>query len=327
MRTPDGKGPCGPAPSILAATLVVAPLGGLVGCGEAQYETRLQAAETADPEPFDPASQAPDRGTSPAPEPASPALAPGVDLVMQWADLELRVSSRLREMRRTLGATSAGRPASRQVVQAEIRLAAAKRHAAAGRLSRALLEAEAALVHLAEVAAARSALMSRFSDPANLELWQSLVGSTVTGAPRRQRVIVVDKLERRLDLFQGGRQVATFTAELGTNGLSVKTREGDGATPEGLYRVLAKHRGAATLYHKALLLDYPNAEDRRRFVARQASGEIPAGAGIGGLIEIHGGGGSGRDWTDGCVALSDSDMDVLYRQVDLDTQVVIVGTY
>jgi murein L,D-transpeptidase YafK len=120
--------------------------------------------------------------------------------------------------------------------------------------------------------------------------------------------------------------VARFEAELGSNGLERKRHAGDRATPEGRYLVAAKKASGATKYHLALLLDYPNADDRRRYQQGVANGSIGRSTGIGSLIEIHGGGGSGKDWTDGCVALTDEDMDRLYPQVVVGTPVTIVGT-
>jgi murein L,D-transpeptidase YafK len=80
-----------------------------------------------------------------------------------------------------------------------------------------------------------------------------------------------------------------------------------------------------SVYHRALLLDYPNAEDKKRFAAAKKRGEIPRASAIGGLIEIHGDGGRGQNWTDGCVALRNADMDDLFARVRLGTRVTIVG--
>jgi lipoprotein-anchoring transpeptidase ErfK/SrfK len=89
---------------------------------------------------------------------------------------------------------------------------------------------------------------------------------------------------------------------------------------------VARKDRAATLYYKALLLDYPNADDRRAFARARRAGEVSAGTGIGGLIEIHGEGGLGRDWTKGCVALTNADIDDLFQRVDVGTPVTIVGS-
>ena len=64
-----------------------------------------------------------------------------------------------------------------------------------------------------------------------------------------------------------------------------------------------------------------------RFALGQGRGTILTGVGIGNLIEIHGDGGEGRDWTDGCVALANPDMDRVFAHVRVGTPVTIVGTY
>jgi murein L,D-transpeptidase YafK len=121
--------------------------------------------------------------------------------------------------------------------------------------------------------------------------------------------------------------MAAFEAELGANGLRQKEHAGDRATPEGLYRVVRMKEGKATKYYKALLVDYPNDSDRARFAAMKRQGRIPRRAGIGGMIEIHGEGGQGNDWTDGCVALTNKNMDTLFARVTLGTPVAIVGNF
>ena len=81
-----------------------------------------------------------------------------------------------------------------------------------------------------------------------------------------------------------------------------------------------------TKYYKALLIDYPNASDKAEFKKELARGTLPKNAKLGGMIEIHGNGGKGIDWTEGCVALSDSEMDVLFKLVKEGTPVTIVGS-
>ena len=113
--------------------------------------------------------------------------------------------------------------------------------------------------------------------------------------------------------------------ELGPYWVSAKTRSGDAATPEGQYHIVAKKDRGASAYHRALLLSYPNDQDRQAFLRDRQSGLVPPAARIGGLIEIHGGGGRGEDWTSGCVAMSNQDVDDLFPRVHLGTPVTIVG--
>ena len=126
-------------------------------------------------------------------------------------------------------------------------------------------------------------------------------------------------------LAEGGRAVARTRSTSASNALGRKLRAGDLATPEGRYRVVAKKGPGQSRYHKALLLDYPNEADRRRIAEARRAGELPPGSRPGGLIEIHGEGGLGRNWTDGCVAVSNADMDELFAKVELGAWVTIVG--
>jgi len=141
-----------------------------------------------------------------------------------------------------------------------------------------------------------------------------------------QPAVVVHKADHRLTLYGGGRPVKTYRADMGFNLVGDKTVSGDGATPEGRYRITAKKGRGSSVYHMALLLDYPNAEDRAELARLKKRGQVPRNAGLGGLIEIHGEGGRGKDWTKGCVALTNRDIEDLFRRVSVGTPVTIVGT-
>ena len=172
------------------------------------------------------------------------------------------------------------------------------------------------------------ALHARFGDRNNLRQWQEWAEATIEASRRSgDTVILVDKLRRRVILYRNGHQIAHFPAELGANGLRRKEHSGDRATPEGMYHVVQVKHAPATKFYKALLINYPNDQDRMRFALGQRRGAISHGARIGNLIEIHGNGGEGRDWTDGCIALSNEDMDHLFAHVRAGTPVTIVGTY
>jgi murein L,D-transpeptidase YafK len=138
---------------------------------------------------------------------------------------------------------------------------------------------------------------------------------------------VVDKLNHKVHLVRGGKSVRTYPAEFGPRWMDRKIREGDQATPEGCYRVTRKKSGGQTRYHKALLLDYPNDEDSARFRRLVAERVLPGYSRIGGLIEIHGEGGKGEDWTLGCVSLRNEDIDELYSQLQVGTMVTIIGLW
>jgi len=138
--------------------------------------------------------------------------------------------------------------------------------------------------------------------------------------------IIIDKFSRKCFIYQSGVKKLEFEAELGKNWVGDKRTRGDFATPEGMYKITKKIDGGGTKYYKALLLDYPNAEDKARFRAEIENGTLPRYAKIGGLIEIHGNGGKGIDWTEGCVALTDKEMDTVFRLVRVGTPVTIIGS-
>lgn len=163
-----------------------------------------------------------------------------------------------------------------------------------------------------------------FSTPARLFHREAKTPPPAAVARVRGSAIVVDKPARRLLVYDRGKLRRQYDVALGVHPDGHKAREGDRRTPEGVYRVLAKKDRGQTRFHRALLIDYPNASDRALFVKAKAEGKISKSARIGGLIEIHGGG-TGVDWTDGCVALENNDMDDLFRRVRVGTPIVILG--
>jgi hypothetical protein len=186
--------------------------------------------------------------------------------------------------------------------------------------------AERSRAELGEALGPALAAAERYTSLEQLATWRRWVEETrALSRSTGEAAIVVLKEKNRLVLLTKGVTVRTYDAEVGQNALGVKQRQGDGATPEGRYRIVKKKDRGQSRYHRALLLDYPNAADRARFAAAQRRGEIPQGARIGGLIEIHGEGGRGQNWTEGCVALSNPDMDDLYKRVGVGTRVTIVG--
>jgi hypothetical protein len=170
------------------------------------------------------------------------------------------------------------------------------------------------------------AVARRFTSSEQLALWRRWVEQTrawsrATGLA----AVVVFKEQNRLVLLRRGEAARSYAADMGSNAVGRKLRRGDRATPEGRYHIVAKKDRGQSRFHRALLLDYPNDADRRRFAEALAAGEVPPGTAPGGLIEIHGEGGRGRNWTDGCVALSNPDMDDLFTRVAQGTWVTIVG--
>jgi murein L,D-transpeptidase YafK len=134
--------------------------------------------------------------------------------------------------------------------------------------------------------------------------------------------VVVRKGERRLELYQGATLLRTYAVALGRVPLGSKQQEGDGRTPEGHY--VLDYRNPRSAYHKALHVSYPSAADT---LAAQSRGVSP-----GGLIMLHGVrnglGFVGRlhrifDWTDGCIAVTDAEIDEIWRSVADGTPIEI----
>lgn len=162
---------------------------------------------------------------------------------------------------------------------------------------------------------------------ANFSVWiernnEAIRQSKATG----DYVLVMSKFQKKCFVYHRGEQVNELEIELGKNWIGDKRHRGDKATPEGKYKVTKKKSGKQTKYYKALLIDFPNNDDRKRFEAEKKNGTLPRHADIGGLIEIHGGGGRGIDWTDGCVALTNENMDWLYTRTKTGTPIYIIGS-
>jgi hypothetical protein len=177
--------------------------------------------------------------------------------------------------------------------------------------------------HIRQAEEALFSILARYADENQVAIWRKWAEETIDESRRRgATAILVNKLERTLTLVKKGKAVAVFEIGLSKYGLTDKLYAGDEATPEGRYKVIRKN--ANSRYHKALLINYPNEEDKRRFSSARKKGLIPARASIGGLIEIHGG---GNDFlTNGCIGVEDSVMDRIYPVVSVGTLVTIVGS-
>ncbi len=165
-------------------------------------------------------------------------------------------------------------------------------------------------------------ILAHFVDEKMVSRWKKLVDEVVAESLRSGgHAIVVNKLRRQLILYKKGVMQKTYPVGLSFNPIGDKLYAGDRATPEGRYQVVSKLPNSK--YYRALLLNYPNAEDQRRFSEAKRKQLIPANANIGGLIEIHGGGKDGA--TLGCIGLNNSQMLELYNYTEVGTPVLIVA--
>lgn len=148
--------------------------------------------------------------------------------------------------------------------------------------------------------------------------------------------IKILKQKRILELYGDDIQIGAFPIALGWAPEDHKEKEGDGRTPEGIYYICTRNdRSRFTLF---LGLSYPGREDAERglqqeMISRAEYNQIidavsagkrpPWETALGGVVGIHGGG-SERDWTAGCIALSDEDIRILWKYVPMGTKVEIV---
>lgn len=211
-------------------------------------------------------------------------------------------------------------------VETELLINQARSFMEQGRFVQAQAVARQADRRMASQAAQLNSTLGRYADKAQVEHWRALVRQTVDWSRKHSTAaLVVVKAKRQLTLYRNGRAVASYPVRLGFNGVQEKRFEDDGATPEGTYRVIRMKDRGQTEFYRAILLDYPNAEDRRRFQAGRQSGAVPDQARIGGNIEIHGEANRGLSQTLGCVMLDNRQMDALFREVGVGTPVTIVG--
>ncbi len=147
--------------------------------------------------------------------------------------------------------------------------------------------------------------------------------------------MLVEKHARRLTVFSDGEPVKRYRVALGGEPEGDKEREGDLRTPEGEFYVCT--RNSASKYHRSIGLSYPNEEDAERGLAAglitkreyrtilDATRHMtrpPWKTALGGEIMIHGGG-TDSDWTEGCIAVSDPEVEELFRALPLGTPVEI----
>lgn len=158
-------------------------------------------------------------------------------------------------------------------------------------------------------------------------LWKEWESQAIARSAKNKSVLLlVDKFSRKCYFYKNGVILRSFDVELGKNWIGDKNFFGDMSTPEGKYKIVRKKSNSETGYYKAFLLNFPNEEDKKRFELNAKKMHLHKNASIGNLIEIHGHGGKGADWTKGCIALRNDDMDVLFPFCTLGTEVVILGS-
>lgn len=146
--------------------------------------------------------------------------------------------------------------------------------------------------------------------------------------------LTLEKGARALTALSGDQALKRYRVGLG-DPEGDKERQGDRRTPEGELRIVT--RNTKSQFHKFLGISYPNAEDARRGVkaglisestatsilAADAARRVPPwNTALGGAVGIHGGGGQ-VDWTLGCVAVTDDEIDELFEVVKIGTRLSV----
>ncbi len=158
---------------------------------------------------------------------------------------------------------------------------------------------------------------------------------TAAHVPAASRAAPVTRVQIRksahtLELYRGEELFASYRVAIGPGGAGPKTREGDMVTPVGRYHVVSRRPSQYRLF---LSLDYPNSSDWERFLRLKREGRIPAAAAIGGSIGIHGppialpeetkANLKASDWTAGCIAVDDDEIQDIAHAVPDGTPVDI----
>ena len=124
--------------------------------------------------------------------------------------------------------------------------------------------------------------------------------------------IIVEKAARKLSIFRDGRQLKTYRVALGRNPVGPKREEGDMRTPEGIYKIDSRNEQSS--FHLALHISYPSDGDSARAAERGvfAGFDIMVHGirnGFGWIGAFH----RWKDWTIGCIALTDEEIEELWR--------------
>jgi murein L,D-transpeptidase YafK len=135
--------------------------------------------------------------------------------------------------------------------------------------------------------------------------------------------ILIEKAKRALTLFEKNEPLKTYQVALGREPVGAKRREGDGRTPEGTYVIAGRKSDSA--FHRALRISYPSEADLAR---ARAAGEPPGGDimihglknGLGWLGRLH----TSSDWTEGCIAVTNEEIEEIWDAVPDGTPVEIV---
>ena len=149
-----------------------------------------------------------------------------------------------------------------------------------------------------------------------------ILGTEPVFAIKKADQVLVDKSERAMYLMRGGHTFKKYKIALGGNPIGHKQQQGDQRTPEGWYTL--DYKKADSAFYKAIHISYPNRKDKARARKKRVK--------PGGFIMIHGQkNGLGWaayvtqqfDWTEGCIAVTNAEMDEIWKAIDPGTKIYI----
>jgi hypothetical protein len=142
--------------------------------------------------------------------------------------------------------------------------------------------------------------------------------------------IVINKPDYVMKVYKSKECIATYPVAFGNKDQGDKMCEGDRKTPDGLFTIIAKR--VHDKWDKYFTLDYPTAENHKKFNLLKSNHLIPDNAAIGGSIGIHGTWPNEdfaidqrQNWTDGCISLKNKNIEELYNFIPVGTKVLIIG--
>ncbi len=239
--------------------------------------------------------------------------------------LELAVA-RLETLKRRVDDLGGRAVVGHQLVETELLVHQAKTFYDHTRFGRAQDQARLALQSIGAQTVKLTRELGRYADEENITMWQHMAQHTVEWSRRAHaQALIVDKAERRLKVYRSGKLLMTFPIRLGADGILEKHVHGDGATPEGYYHVAQKRGLDRTPFHRALVLDYPNGEDRRAYRLERPVNTSRRSADPGTVIAIHGDDRRGFNQVLGSLVLENAQLETLYQQIETGTPVTIVG--
>jgi murein L,D-transpeptidase YafK len=147
--------------------------------------------------------------------------------------------------------------------------------------------------------------------------------------PERKIALLIDKSDYLLAVLQDNQVIKIYPVVFGFGAGPDKLREGDGATPEGVFSIKQKYPHPDWNYF--LWLNYPTRDSWRKHESAKSQGKIPAKAGIGSEVGIHGVPleqnrwiDQRKNWTAGCISLKNNDIKEIYPWIQVGTRVKII---